>query len=117
VESLSHGCKADIAAAHYEVGFENPPGDLADLLDAFLAKEQAFVSRVAKSKTKQIDVRAMVNDARIQDDFLLLDIVVTNQGTARPTEVVEAIFEKPLDALSPIRITRTRLQLAAPPQN
>jgi radical SAM-linked protein len=116
VESVPFGQKARVSGARYEICLEEPGPDFAERLKEFMEKSEAFVQRLTKSKVRQVDARGPVKSARLRDGILELEIEFAHSGTVRPAEVVEAIIQAPPEALPRMRIKRTRLELAAPPQ-
>jgi radical SAM family uncharacterized protein/radical SAM-linked protein len=53
---------------------DNPPGDLADRLQAFLRAEQVPVQRIKKGREETVDLRSGVRDLRLIDGVLIMTL-------------------------------------------
>jgi len=115
VQAVEHGEKADVTAAEYSVKMGVVPTNLGQRLREFMDSKSAVVKRPTKSGTKEIDVRRFVEHARIDGDTLELRLGVSPAGSVRPEEVLEAVLREPIQALAPLSVTRTRLDLSSPP--
>ncbi len=117
VESVGHGDRAQVTASEFSIEFEELPENFAARLDVFLEKEEAFVQRVARNRTKLVNIARFVRRAVLEGRTLLVEFAVGSEGTARPPEVVAAVLEIPPEDLPALKVTRTGLTLAAPPQS
>jgi len=72
---------------------------LQQAVDRFLASDSAPVERKTgeKAPTKIVDVRPFVERIEVTESAVILTLLVTGQGTARPTEICE-IIGIPLEA-------------------
>lgn len=116
VQSVPFADKAQVTSTEFLLEFEKPPPQLDEAVARFLAREEACVERTAKSKTKQINVREYVEYLHADGRTVRVGLKVSPRGTARPEEVLSAALGCPPDALGRVRIVRTRLDLAPPPQ-
>ncbi len=66
---------------------------LQQAVDHFLASEAAPVERSTgeKATSQRVDIRPFVDRIELTGSDLVLDLFVTDQGTARPTEVCETL--------------------------
>lgn len=73
---------------------ELPPGDAdwTQRIQEFINGKSAWFERTTDSVSRRIDIRPYVEDLRIDRNgdtvYLEMDLSLTNQGTARPAEVV-----------------------------
>lgn len=91
------------------------PGQ-ADGLDArvrdFLALKECKVERVSDKGSKTVEIRQYVLAADFEVDCVLLRIRITDQGTAKPEEVLRSMGVK-VDETVRIRKTYTQLEKRA----
>ena len=106
---------AKVIGTQFCVEIDAVPEDFEARLDAFLAKDEAYVERVSKSGKKRINVREYVAYARLVGGSLHLGLRTSPTGSVRPQEVLSALLECPAEKLPALRLTRTSLQLAASP--
>jgi len=115
VQSVGYGEKANVVACEYSVKMGVVPAEFAARLRGFLDARSAVVTRETKAGAKRIDVRNFVRRAQLDGDILRLDLSMSPAGSVRPEEVLEAVLQGPAEALAPLAITRTRLDLSSPP--
>ncbi|MCD6405578.1 MAG: DUF2344 domain-containing protein [Planctomycetes bacterium] len=115
VQSVNFREKAKVIGTQFCVEIDAVPEDFEARLDAFLAKDEAYVERVSKSGKKRINVREYVAYARLVGGSLHLGLRTSPTGSVRPQEVLSALLECPAEKLPALRLTRTSLQLAASP--
>src|SRR5205085_11789070 len=67
------------------------------LVGEFLAKESYVVERRRKDRHQSVDLKRYVDDVWIEYDALIsrlhLRLEITNNGGAKPTEIVGAVFQ------------------------
>ena len=117
VRSVQYGEKAEVVSTEFAVGMSRVPEDFEEKLAAFLASAQAVVERKRKSGGKSINAREYVRYAHLDGSTLRLGLSVTNAGTVRPDEVIDAVLRGDSEALAPLHVTRTRLDLAPTAQS
>jgi radical SAM-linked protein len=106
VELLPTGEKARVASVHYRAWGALPEA----------AIEQCAASKAlwaTRRDTKEIDIRPYLRSLEACDDGCLFEIRVTNEGSARPSEVIAAISGSLPDTAPPVRLVRTHVILAA----
>jgi hypothetical protein len=64
-------------------------------LRELLGQQEVRAERHSNGKVKAVNIRPFVRHIRLRDDELLLLLEVTDRGTARPEEVVEALGCRP----------------------
>jgi len=117
VESMPHARKAEVTGTVFAVEAGLEIDDLPARIEAFMQRDEAFVERRARSGTKSVNARKFVEDLRLDGADIRMTLTVGPDGTARPEEVVAAILELPVDQIQDrLKIVRTRLRLAPPPQ-
>ncbi len=126
---------AGVGITQFEYEAEVPAGaDAVATIEAFLAKDSAVVSRISDKGTKEIDVRAMVQNLRIKDNGRTLSpgpspssgrglgedelkggktvvFTLSESGgkSAKPFEAVQAIFGLSREESRAARIKRLRM--------
>lgn len=76
-------------------------------IDNLMTSKDITVSREHPDGNKNINIRPYIEDITQKDNVICLKLKITNQGTARPTEVIEALGLK-ADAVT-VRKTRTMI--------
>lgn len=61
---------------------------LAGEFNGFLAKGEVIIERVSPKGKRNIDIRPFVNNLKLEDDSLEIDIAFNNGATIRPLEVL-----------------------------
>jgi radical SAM-linked protein len=90
VRAIDPRASAQVKRVVYRLPLAGPPADLADRARVLLQAETIPIERV-KPQRKPIDLRPYLNDLRLHDDSLDIDIRVTPTGTARPDEIVRQL--------------------------
>jgi radical SAM-linked protein len=117
VQSVAYGEKAEVVSTEFAVRLSSVPEDFNDKLAAFMASAEAVVERKRKSGGRNINAREYVRYAHLDGNTLRIGLGVSNAGTVRPEEVVDAIVRGGSEALAPLHVTRTQLNLAPTPQS
>ncbi len=63
----------------------------AQAVDELLSKDEAVVTRVRKDQVRQLDVRQYVKALRFDGECVEMLLSYTQEGTAKPEEVMEAL--------------------------
>ena len=79
-----------------------------------LAAERLLVHRRREGRVKTLDIRPFIERIRCEDGEIRLLLRVTEQGTARPEEVLEALGCKPGVHYLKGAIQRTHVNLSSP---
>ena len=64
---------------------------IEERIQALLASESACVTRTRKKDVKEVDVRQFLKAIRLEGDTLHMLLSCTDEGTARPEEVLEVL--------------------------
>ena len=80
-----------------------------------LAAERLLVRRRSKGRIKTLDIRPFIERIRCEDGAILLLLRATEQGTARPEEVLEALGCRPGVHYLRGAMQRTHVSLSSPP--
>jgi len=106
-ELLAPGEKAHIRTMRYRVCGRIPPDAIARCLEA---KELPVTRREGKT----IDIRPYLTAVRGTDDGCEFEIRFTEQGTARPAEVLAALVGENPGPAPPLPMVRTAVNLDVP---
>ena len=102
-----------ITHARYTVtwkDFTNRNG-MQDRIDAFLERNVYRVQRMRKGVKKRVDIRHYVAKLELKADFVELLLRLTPGGTARVTEVIEAITPAVVMPSAPLNVVRIGLYI------
>ena len=108
VELVSRRDRARIASVTYELVLPVDRLPAPEALSAVLAKREIPVERRTDKWCKVVDIRKYLVELRVADGRLCARIRVTDTGTARPEEVLEAL-QIPLTP--DMRIVKTATEL------
>ncbi len=113
VRELPEGTKlleAVINEAQYQAIF---PEDCMDELEQrvldFMAEEHHIHVRHSPKGDKEIDLRAFVNDMKVQEQILFISVSLGNRGSLRPEELLTALGY--WDIIGDIRVQRLGLYI------
>lgn len=106
----------------YEVAPKESPDDLDRRILALLEKKEAVVQRTSDKGSKPVDVRKYLMTAAGEGGKIYLRIRVTNDGTAKPEEVLELLgvrgsIRKTFTELKPRMVRQPRFGGRRPPIN
>jgi radical SAM family uncharacterized protein/radical SAM-linked protein len=95
----------------YRALFPEPQEGLQDLADRFLERETIPVVRVRKGKEKEVDLKNYVLSMKAEDSQTLSFTLALKgeEGSARPSEVLQAMLGLDEDSLAHVRLIRTSL--------
>ena len=91
------------------------PGQLEGVVDrirAFLALKECPVERVSDKGSKTVEIRQYVMALDVENDQLYLRVRITDQGTAKPEEVLRSIGVKVDET---VRLKKTFTEVAVRP--
>ncbi len=106
-ELLEPGVKARVESVNYRVLGEFPTG----AVERCAAAEELCTTRRGG---KEIDIRAYLNVIEPCDGGCEFELSVTDEGTARPAEVAEALCNGDAELVRHLSLVRTAVNLAAP---
>jgi len=92
----------------YEVDVPGQTGGIEGRKSAFLERKEHRVVRDLGDRRKEVDVRPYVMDIEHEPDRVFLRIRVTDAGTARPEEVLEALG---IEIRDDVRVRKTYTEL------
>lgn len=96
----------------YEASCAGQSEGVAERIRAFLALKECPVERVSDKGSKTVEIRQYVMALDVDADKLYLRIRITDQGTAKPEEVLRSIGIR-IDEASRLRKTYTELAVRA----
>ena len=103
-----------VASLEYRVDFRQrvpfSPIDVAALLDG----PAILVSRQRKGRTKTVDLKPVLAHLHLSDNSLIMKFRVTDQGSARPEEILQALGMSIDDVHRHCALTRTAMTLDLP---
>ncbi len=109
---------AAVERSSYRATFPHPPfawsfGDLDAGCRAFLARGEAPYARVRHGRTTQVDLRPLVHElAALDERTVVLEVRTASDGSAKPTEILEAALGVPRALVPLIQILKTDIRLA-----
>ncbi len=113
-EAIAHNASRSPVALSYRVPLLPEASLTQDTLRSFLARTSVPVLRHRRKKTVEVNVRQFVKHIRLAQGALHVLLLYTQQGTARPQEVMEALgCEEGRDYLAGA-IERTNVMLPSP---
>ncbi len=109
VTPIDKRTRAQACKATYRMQVPKPFADeLPARIAELLAAESCWIERT-RPRPRKIDLRPFVDNVRLVDDSLEMDIVVTPNGSARPQEIAELLGLG--DNLEEVVFERTWLEL------
>ncbi|HXG60201.1 MAG TPA: TIGR03936 family radical SAM-associated protein [Planctomycetota bacterium] len=112
VEAFDRKDRSYVDFVEYEALCPGQGGRVPDAIRAFLARAECPVERVSDKGSRTIDIRPYVMALDSEGDRVFLRLRVTDQGTARPDEVLRALG---LSLDETVRIKKTYTELAVRP--
>lgn len=109
---------ASVERSTYRATFPQPPFDwsFADLdagCRAFLARPEAPYARERHGRTRQVDLRPLVFDlAALDASTVVAEVRTASDGSAKPTEILEAALAIPRERVPLILIQKTDTRFA-----
>jgi radical SAM-linked protein len=97
--------KVRIDSVEYEISMPELTFDIDVKIKNFLEQKEFVVRRVLEKETKSVDIRKYVQAVSRNNNKLILRIAVTDCGTARPEEVLDALN---IELTSDVRIKKTK---------
>ncbi len=90
VEAFDRRERSFVDFVEYEALCPGQGAALTTGLAAFLAQEEVRIERVSDKGSKTVEIRQYVQAAESEGDHVFLRIRITDQGTAKPEEVLRA---------------------------
>lgn len=112
VEAFDRKDRSYVDFVEYEALCQGQGARVPDAIRAFLARAECPVERVSDKGSRTIDIRPYVMALDSEGDRVFLRLRVTDQGTARPDEVLRALG---LSVDETVRIKKTYTELAVRP--
>ena len=104
--------RSSIAFVEFEVDVPGQGAGLVERIAAFLALTACPVERVSDKGSKTVEIRQYVMAAEAEGDRVFLRIRITDQGTAKPEEVLRSVGVR-IDGT--VRIRKTYTEVAVRP--
>jgi radical SAM-linked protein len=91
VEPFARKERLAVESVEYEVVEPPAPADLADKVERTLAQKEVWVHRERGEDSKPVDIRPFLGEIRAEAGHVVLVLKVTDRGSARPHEVLQAL--------------------------
>jgi radical SAM-linked protein len=99
VERLEPGDRAIVESVEVEVIEPPAPADWAERAAGLMARAEVWVERDRGGEPRRVDIRPYLQEFRCEEGRLIMVLKVTPQGTARPSEPLQALgFDDPAGA-------------------
>lgn len=110
VDAFARGRREQVDYIEYEAELPEPPADLPARVETFLAREEFVLERRRGEESKPVEIRRYVMDLDCEGPQVLMRIRNSDEGTARPDEVLRALGLEPDGR---VRIVKTYTALKA----
>ncbi len=101
-----------VQAMEYLVEFPEVAAELGDGISSVLDSESVQIVRVKDDKKRIIDLKNFLLGLSLENQrSFRFALSITDKGSVKPNEVVEAVLGRPLLPDEAIKVTRTRLSL------
>jgi radical SAM-linked protein len=90
-EAFDRKQRSYVHFVEYEASCAGQTEGIADRIRAFLALKECPVERVSDKGSKTVEIRQYVMALDIEQETLYLRVRITDQGTAKPEEVLRAV--------------------------
>jgi radical SAM-linked protein len=111
-EAFDRKQRSYVNFVEYEAECPGQAEGVADRIKAFLALKECPVERVSDKGSKTVEIRQYVMAVDVEHDKLYLRIRITDQGTAKPEEVLRSIG---LRVDETVRLRKTYTEVAVRP--
>ena len=111
-EAFDRKQRSFVNFVEYQASCPGQMEGIGDRIRAFLALKECPVERVSDKGSKTVEIRQYVMALDVEQDQLYLRIRITDQGTAKPEEVLRSIGIK-IDETVRLKKTYTELAVRA----
>jgi len=111
-EAFDRKNRSAIQFVEYEAVCPSPAVELPDRIRALMELKEFKVERVSDKGSKTVDIRPYVMAVEAEGPRVFLRLRVTDQGTARPEEVLRAVG---IDAGDDVRMKKTYTEVSIRP--
>ncbi|HUR38306.1 MAG TPA: TIGR03936 family radical SAM-associated protein [Planctomycetota bacterium] len=108
-EAFDRKQRSYVAYVEYEASCAGQTDGLADRIRDFLALKECPVERVSDKGSKTVEIRQYVMALDVDGDTVYLRVRITDQGTAKPEEVLRSIGLKVDET---VRLKKTYTEVA-----
>ena len=84
---------AMLRSASYDITLDGDTGWLAGATDALLSKDEYIASRVSKTKTRDIDIRAMIHELSVEGNTVHARVAFTEDSTLKPDLLLKSLCD------------------------
>lgn len=100
-----------VGSVSYRIELREPPAALAGAIDAYNEADDFVVLRQRPKGDKEVDIKRYISRVEQVEGAITFDMEVTNEGTARPDELVRALGQLAGAELAIGRVIRTAIEL------
>jgi radical SAM-linked protein len=111
-EAFDRKQRSYVAYVEYEASCAGQTDGLADRIRDFLALKECPVERVSDKGSKTVEIRQYVMALDVDADTVYLRVRITDQGTAKPEEILRSIGLKVDET---VRLKKTYTEVAVRP--
>jgi radical SAM-linked protein len=111
-EAFDRKQRSYVSYVEYEARCHGPLEGVGERIRAFLARKDCPVERVSDKGSKTVEIRQYVMALEAENDCIYLRIRITDQGTAKPEEVLRSIG---VTVDERVRLKKTYTELAVRP--
>jgi radical SAM-linked protein len=108
-EAFDRKQRSYVAYVEYEASCAGQTDGLADRIRDFLALKECPVERVSDKGSKTVEIRQYVMALDVDGDTVYLRVRITDQGTAKPEEILRSIGLKVDET---VRLKKTYTEVA-----
>jgi radical SAM-linked protein len=112
VEAFDRKQRSCIGFVEYEASCPGQGEGLADRISAFLALKECPVERLSDKGSKIVEIRQYALAVEAEADRVYLRVRVTDQGTAKPEEILRAVGIRTDET---VRLVKTYTEVAKRP--
>ncbi|HLY10061.1 MAG TPA: TIGR03936 family radical SAM-associated protein [Planctomycetota bacterium] len=109
VEAFDRKQRSYVNYVEYEASCPGQADGLGGRIQAFLALKECPVERVSDKGSKTVEIRQYVMALDVEGETVYLRIRITDQGTAKPEEVLRSVGVRVEDA---VRVRKTYTEMA-----
>jgi radical SAM-linked protein len=112
VEAFDRKQRSYVSFVEYEASCPGQSTGLRDCIERFLGLKECPVERVSDKGSKTVEIRQYVMALDVEGETVYLRIRITDQGTAKPEEVLRSIG---LRVDETVRVRKTFTEMAVRP--
>ena len=100
-----------VVSVSYRIDLEGPPAGLGEAVDRYNQSGAFVLLRRRPKGDKEVDIKKYVKRIELTEGAVAFEMAVTNEGTARPEEIIRALEQLVGAELGINRVIRTAITL------